>query len=189
MFRNRWLILVAVIVVVGLLVWGWQRSGGRSTSIDLISLLPSAEKRTGQIPKDEAITVATFAINGDSKPCILQPSTSRIIFKLTPPADAWFSASIAVDPAVWDKEGDGVLFRMGVSDGKNTYEELLNQAVNPVANPNDRRWIPVALDLSEYAGRNVEIILNINASVSGSGRNDSRNDRALWGAPSLVVGR
>lgn len=189
MFRNRWVVLIAVIVVIGLVLWGWHRGGGSSTKIDLTSLLDGAEKRTGQIPPGEAIAVGTFTVDGEAKPCILQPSVSRIIFKVRPPADAWFSASIAVDPAVWSKEGDGVLFRMGISDGKKSYEELLNQAVNPAANPADRRWIPVAIDLSEYAGRDVELILNVNASVPGSGRNDLANDRALWGAPSLVVGR
>lgn len=188
MLRNRWIMLVGVIVVLGLLVWGWRRSATTASSVDLIKLFPQAEKRSNPVPPDQAIRVVTVSINGESKPCITQQSTGRIIFRLTPPPDSWFSAAIAVDPSVWDKEGDGVLFRMGVSDGKSVYEELLNQHVNPAANKSDRRWIPVALDLSAWAGREVNVILNVNASVPGK-PGDLRNDLALWGAPALVVGR
>jgi hypothetical protein len=187
MFRNRWLVLIGVIVVIGVLVWGWRRGGGPASSVDLIPLLPQAERRSAPLPAEEAIKVVTVAINGESKACILEQMTGRIQFKLTVPPDAWFSASIAVDPAAWDKEGDGVLFRMGVSSGS-TYEELLNQHVNPFVNASDRRWIPVALDLSAYAGREVKIVLSTNASVPGKPV-DERNDLGLWGAPSLAVGR
>jgi len=188
MFRNRWLILIGVIVVLGLLVWGWRRDSGTAGSVDLVPLLPQAEKRSGPVPPDEAIKVMTVTINGEAKACIREQANGRITFRLTPPPDSWFSASIALDPSVWDKEGDGVLFRLGVDDGKGVYEELLNQHVNPAANKSDQRWIPVALDLSVYAGREVKLILSTNASMPGKG-NDLRNDLALWGAPSLVVGR
>jgi hypothetical protein len=188
MFRNRWLILIGVIVVIGVLVWGWRHTSGPGTTIDLIPMLAKAEKRSQPLPVDEAIKVVTVTINGESKPCITEQAFGRITFKLTPPADSWFSASIAVDPSAWDKEGDGVLFRMAVSDGKSTYEELLNQHVNPAQNKSDRRWIPVALDLSAYAGREVNVILSTNPSLPGK-VNDLRNDLALWGAPSIVVGK
>jgi hypothetical protein len=187
MFRNRWLVLIGVIVVLGLLVWGWRRGSGAGSNVDLIQMLPQAQKRSLPGPTDEAIKAITVTINGETKPCILEKSYGRITFKVTPAADSWFSASIAVDPSAWDKEGDGVLFRLGVSDGK-IYEELLNQHVNPAANKSDRRWIPVALDLSAWAGREVSLILNTDASVPGKG-SDLRNDIALWGAPALVVGR
>lgn len=188
MLRNRWLILIGVVVVLGLLVWGWRRGSGTASSIDLVPLVPQAEKRSQPVPPDEAIKVMTVTINGEAKPCILEQANGRITFRLTPPPDSWFSASIALDPSVWDKEGDGVLFRLGVGDGKGAYEELLNQHLNPAANKSDQRWIPVALDLSAYAGREIRLILSTNGSVPGKG-NDVRNDLALWGAPSLAVGR
>ena len=128
-----------------------------------------------------------MTINGESKPCILEQPHGRITFRLTPPPSAWFSAALAVDPSAWDKEGDGVLFRWG-SASAGGYQELLNQHVDPAANKSDRRWIPVALDLSAWAGREINLILSTNASVPGKG-DDMRNDLALWGAPALVVGR
>jgi hypothetical protein len=187
MFRNRWLMLIGVIVVLAVLVWGWRRGGGSGSSVDLVPLLAQAEKRAAGVPLEEAIKTVTVTINGEAKTCILERGFGRIQFPLTVPPDAWFSAAIAVDPASWDKEGDGVLFRMGVSSGEN-YEELLNQHVNPAANASDRRWIPVALDLSAYAGRQVKIVLSTNPSVPGK-EPDLRNDFGVWGTPALTVGR
>jgi hypothetical protein len=186
MFRNRWLMLIGVIVVVGLLIWGWRRSGP-ANSVDLVPLLPTAEKRAAFMPVEQAIKVVTATLNGESKASILEQGFGRIEFKLTVPQDAWFSASIGVDPSAWDKEGDGVLFRMAVVNGTQ-YEELLNQHVNPAANASDRRWIPVAVDLSAYAGREVKIQLSTNPSVPGK-PTDMRNDLGLWGAPAITVGR
>jgi hypothetical protein len=187
MFRNRWLMLAGVVVVLGVLVWGWRRGAPPGASVDLMPLLPKAERRAAPMPVDEAIKAVSVTINGESKLCILQQGVSRIKFRLKVPGDAWFSASLGTDPASWDKEGDGVLFRMGVVDGPR-YDELLNQHVNPVANASDRRWIPVAVDLSAYAGREVDIQLSTNPSPPGRPA-DLRNDLGLWGAPVITVGR
>ena len=187
MFRNRWLMLIGVIVVMGVLVWGWRRGSGPAETIDLGPLLQQAEKRALPLPLDESIKVVNMTINGEQKTAILERGYGRIQFKLTVPRDAWFNAFLAVDPATWEKEGDGVLFRMGVSSGSN-YEELLNQHVNPMANASDRRWIPVAFDLSAYAGRVVNIVLSTNPSVHYVPP-DLRNDMGLWGAPTITVGR
>jgi hypothetical protein len=189
-FRNRWVMLVAVVAAAGLTAWGWRReSGPQSTStIDLIQKLPQTERRSGPVPLDESIRAVTVTINGESKPCILEQSHGRITFRLTPPPSAWFIASIALDPSVWDRPGDGVYFRLGVSSSQDPYEDLLSQHVDPAANKSDRRWIPVAIDLSVFAGREISLVLSTNASIPGK-RDDVRNDLALWGAPVLVVGR
>jgi hypothetical protein len=139
-------------------------------------------------PVDQAIRAVTVTINGESKPCILERAHGRITFRLTPPPSAWFTASVAVDPSAWNEAGDGVLFRLGIADGKGGYDELLNQHVNPAANKSDRRWIPAAIDLSAWAGREINLVLSTNASVPGKSE-DLRNDLALWCAPRLVVAR
>lgn len=186
MFRNRWLVLIVAIVVIGVVIWFSRRGTGPASTVDLLPMLAQAEKRS-TLPVEEGIKTISVTINGETKQAILERDAGRIQFPITVPADAWFSASIAVDPASWGKEGDGVLFRMGVS-ANGTYEELLNQHVDPVANSSDRRWIPVALDLSAYAGREVRLVLSTNPSVPGKAP-DTRNDMGVWGAPSVVVGR
>ena len=190
MFRNRWVMLIGAVVVAGLVAWGSRQGtgGGAAPAVDLIQLLPQAERRSVPEPVEQAIRVVTVTIAGESKPCILEQADGRIRFGLTPQASAWFTASLAVDPAVWDQEGDGVLFRLGIGDAKGGYEELLNQHLNPAANKSERRWIPVAIDLSAWAGREINLTLSTNASVPGRSE-DLRNDLAVWCAPTLVVGR
>jgi hypothetical protein len=84
-------------------------------------------------------------------------------------------------PESWDKEGNGVYFFAGVSDGK-SFEQLFTQTVNPFKNASERRWIPVSVDLSAYAGEEVEVILNTRSSGPGL-PDDDRNDLPLWGTP------
>jgi hypothetical protein len=189
-FRNRWVMLIGAVVVMSLVAWGARRGGGGSSAVavDLIRLLPQADRRSAPSPVEQAIRIVTVTIARESKPCILEQAHGRITFRLTPPQAAWFTASLAVDPSTWDKEGDGVLFRLGVSGKGIEYEELLNQHLNPAANKSERRWIPVAIDLSAWAGREINLILSTNASVPGR-TDDLRNDLALWCAPALVSGR
>jgi len=189
-FRNRWVMLIGAVVAAGLVACGSRPESGRAApaSVDLIQLLPQAERRSAPEPVEQAIRVVTVAIAGEPKPCILERAVGRITFRLTPPPSARFTASLAVDPSVWDSEGDGVLFRLGVSGRGMDYEELLNQRLDPAAHKSERRWVPVAIDLSAWAGREINLILSTNASVPGRPA-DFRNDLALWCAPTLVGSR
>jgi hypothetical protein len=99
------------------------------------------------------------------------------------PDDGWLRVSLGMQPESWDKEGNGVLFMAGVSDS-HTFEKLFEQVLNPFANKSERRWIPVAVDLSAYAGEEVDLILNTRAGKD-AGAGDVRNDLPLWGAPAI----
>ncbi len=182
--------LIGAVVVAGLVGWGLRTDSGRGAPerLGLIPLLPQADRRSVPGPVDQAIKPVTVTINGESKPCILEQAHGRITFRLTLPPSAWLTAALAVDPSAWDKEGDGVLFRLGVSRPGMEYEELLNQHLDPAANKSERRFVPVAIDLSAWAGREINLILSTNASVPGRSE-DLRHDLALWCAPVLVVGR
>jgi hypothetical protein len=72
-----------------------------------------------------------------------------------------------------------------VSDGR-TFEDILTQHMDPFHNKSDRRWVPVAVDLSAYAGEEVEVIFNTNVSVPGK-PDDARNDTALFATPEIVI--
>jgi hypothetical protein len=101
------------------------------------------------------------------------------------PEDGWLKVDLGLKPEAWDKEGNGVWFYVGVSDG-HTYEELFNQHVDPYNNKSDRRWVPVFVDLSAYAGEDVELVFNARTSAEKTPE-DPRNDLALWGAPEIVI--
>jgi hypothetical protein len=175
-------VLTAVVVVI-LIVAGWWlfKRGNRGPSIDLIATFESATKK----PTQGVFQVVDADLNGETKHAIFTEAPTRMIWKVKIPDDGWIKASLGLKPEAWEKEGDGVLFRIGISDGR-TFEDVLTLNVDPFHNKADRRWIAVAADVSQYAGEEVELIINTNNSMPGKGDN-REGDLALIGEPQIVV--
>lgn len=177
--------VIATVVAIVLVVGGWWlfARGETGEPIDLLARFAEAEKR----PAPGTFTVREVELSGQTrKAIVVEPGpASRLRWMVQVPDDAWISVAVGLLPEAWEKEGDGVLFRVGVSDGR-TFEDLVTQNVNPFVNKGDRRWIPVMIDLSAYAGEEVELNFNTNSSMPGQPE-DHRNDMAVWGAPEIVV--
>ncbi len=181
---NRSLYIVVGVVAVLILGWWIFNRGSGSNAVDLIDRFAAAEKR----PSPGVFAVEDVTINGETKKsiAIIPPVVgTRLIFKSRIPDDGWLRVSLALKQEAWTQEGDGVRFMGLVSDGRAS-DELFVQDVNPALNPTDRKWIPLMIDLSAYAGEEVDIILNTYGSAPGKGA-DLRNDLAVWGAPEIVV--
>ena len=180
---NRSLFIAVGVVAVLILGWWLFGRGGGSGAVELTGRFESAEKR----PNPGTFAVENVTINGEAKRSIaVAPSVgTRLTFKTRVPDDGWLRVSVALKPEAWTQEGDGVRFMALVSDGRAS-DELFIQDVNPFSNQTDRKWIPVMVDLSAYAGEEVDIIFNTFASGPGKGQ-DVRNDLAVWGAPEIVV--
>ncbi len=174
--------LLAAGVAVVLVVAGWWlfRRGAGAREIDLIAELPTALHE----PAGRTSSVVDVSLNGDSQKAIEAPPPSRISWKVRVPDGAWLRVMVGLKPESWTAEGDGVLFFVGVSDGR-TYDPLFEQVVNPFGHPGDRKWIPVMVDLSAYAGEEVKLFFNTRHSPPGKGE-DTRNDLAVWGAPEII---
>jgi hypothetical protein len=173
---NRAVLTAVVIVVVAIAGWWLFRRGG-AERVDLVALYDGAQK-SGTF----AVEDATLA--GETKKSIAAPPDGRITWRVRVPEDGWLKVSLGLKPEAWTKEGNGVYFFVGVSDGR-AFEQLFTQTVNPYANVPERRWIPVTVDLSSYAGEEMQIIFNTRQSGPGQGA-DARNDLPLWGAPEIV---
>lgn len=178
---NRAALAVVIGIVVIAAAWLFVRRSGSAPAVQLIPLFASAEKR----PPGGTFEVVDAELAGERRRAIYTVPTSRLIYKVRIPDDAWLRVAVGLKPEAWTQEGDGVLFRFGVSDGR-TYDELFTQHVNPVANAGDRKWIQVWVDLSAYAGEEVELIFNTNTGLPGK-EGDARNDHALWGDPEIIV--
>ena len=180
---NRAVLTAIVVVVVIILGWFLFGRRGASGGVNLVERFAEAQKR----PAAELFALTDATLAGESKRAIsVGPSAgTRLIWKVRIPDDGWLSVSIGMRPDVWEKEGDGVKFLVGVSDGR-AFEPMFEQHVNPFANQGDRKWFPVMVDLSPYAGEEVDLIFNTFSSPAGAG-DDQRNDQALWGTPEIVI--
>jgi hypothetical protein len=180
---NRSLFIAVGVVAALILGWWLFGRGGGGEAVSLLDRFESAEKR----PNAEVFAVEDVTINGETKKSIaVSPGMgSRIVFKSRIPDDGWLRVSVALKPEAWTQEGDGVRFMALVSDGRAS-DELFVQDVNPFLNQTDRKWIDLMVDLSAYAGEQVDVILNTFGSGPGKGA-DLRNDLAVWGAPEIVI--
>jgi hypothetical protein len=186
--KRSYLIAAVVLVVAVAAVYFYKQSRGVQVVEDLVSMFPDdarVEKRSS-IARELAYKAGPETIKGETKPGIYMHPNSRLIFhRVTIPDSAHLQVFLGVKEDAWDKPSDGVLFRFGIGDGR-TYEELLNQHVDPVNNQNDRQWLAQDIDLSAYAGQQVDLIFNTQDSPPRRPVNGGY-DFAVWGAPALVV--
>jgi hypothetical protein len=184
MKRPTWL-LVGVAVIVLLLVWIFlRRGGGEHVAVDLIQQFPTAKEKR---PNPEVFSVVDATLSGQARKAVLVKDPSRLVYSVTVPDNAELHVSLGMLEEAWTTQGDGVVFRILVGAGGNP-EELLNLNLNPFANPSDRGWHDLTLDLSEYAGESVDLFFNTNSSPPSRPAKDDRNgDLAVWGAPRIVT--
>ena len=181
-------LLIAGLVIVGVVMaWMMLRPGDETLVRNLTTDLASAKEHK---PTRDAFSVVNATIAGESLEAIHVTGNSRIKWDITVPDNAWFAFSLGLMEEAWTVKGDGVLFMIGVSDLVQ-YEELLSLVVNPFGNEADRRWLHLTVDLSPYAGKTVELILNTRTSPAPAPgtpqQSDANGDLALWGRPRIVV--
>jgi hypothetical protein len=175
-------VLTAIVVIV-LIAAGWWLFGrrGDSSSVDLLETFPQAKKQ----PAESVFQVIDATLNGDTKRAIASEGATRLTFRVTVPADAWLRVDVGMKPEAWEMQNEGAYFFIVVSDGR-TDDMLFSQHVHPFANQGDRKWMPAFIDLSAFAGQDVELIFNVRAGVGGKSGNYA-NILALWGAPAIVI--
>lgn len=186
--KKSHLAIVAIIVLAVGAYWFWTRRGTENVAINIVDLCNDSAQfefrpaeRKGQLFRCEPQTVG-----GVTKAALFTHPHSRVIVKKQlVPDNGRLRASIAVKEEAWTQDAsDGVLFRFGVSDGRD-YFELLNQHVDPRHNANDRGWLPIDIDLTAYAGQQVDLVFNTNTSLPRQGDN-AAFDFAVWGDPAVI---
>src|SRR5688572_18253440 len=176
----RWFLLGLVAGLAGLGAWWRLDHASQGIAADFVQQFDSATLRR---PAPDVFTVGPVTIGSASLPSISVQQPSRIAWDVTIPNNAWMEAELALQEDAWTIPGDGVMFRVGISlDGR--YDELVARVVNPHHVAEDRGWVPVAVDLSPYAGRAVSLVFNTASGLEGDNR---AGDLAVWGAPRLVT--
>jgi hypothetical protein len=135
--------------------------------------------------------VEELTINGESRVAVRQHPIapwdshtvdSSIIFNnISISPGSKLSFGVAMDPTVWNKDTDGVEFRVLVKDERGTHE-MFSKYISPHENIEDRRWQDFLLDLSEFNGKDVSIYFVTNP---GPNRKNAY-DWAYWSKPLLL---
>lgn len=183
MKQNRAVLTAVAVVVILAVAWWMIRRRGPAETVNLVDRFETAVKR----PDAGVFSLTEATLNNETKRSIaIQPVVgSRLIYKIVVPDNGWLNVSVGMKPESWDVKGNGVKFHVGVSDGR-AYESLFEQHVNPYANQGDRKWIPVWVDLSAYAGEEIDLIFNTNSSPPKE-QPDENGDMPVWGDPQIVV--
>ena len=187
MLNNRKVVaaLAGLAVVVALVAFWMLREEGTVAVIDLVGLLPDAQKQSNwSEPGDAPFSVSAVALAGESHTAVFAPPFSRIRWKVEVPRRGTLEFYYGLREDAWIGEGNGVQFRVGVSDGR-SYEEYLKEIVHPKERDRDRRWLSATIDLSAYEGQLVEINFNTDPGPPRDDQ-DRRHDFALWGEPRVI---
>ena len=178
MKSNRAVLTAVVILIVVVAGW-WIFRRGSSEKVDLLAQFDQAKQQGGQY------SIVDATLNGETKKAIFAPPNGRLTFHVKVPEDGWLRVSLGMKPESWNTEGNGVYFAAGISDGRAHFDPLFTQTLNPFKNPSERRWIPVSVDLSAYAGEEMDIIFNTRSSGPGV-PDDQRGDFPLWATPTIT---
>lgn len=152
----RWFLrgLVAGLAVLAF-TWRGTFGPGRLVS-DLIARTDEASVRR---PNPGTFRVEDVTIAGETLRALVAAQESRIAWDLVVPEHAWLEIRFGIEESVWETPGRATLFRAGLSSN-GRYEEFVTEVVDPHANPADREWQAVRMDLSPFEGRAVSLIFN-----------------------------
>ncbi len=118
---------------------------------------------------------------GENKLVLFEHSPASIKFKLHSNHLTMFVSEIALNPESWPYT-DGVEFVVSALIEGEREDVLFSRYVNPKDRPDDRKLIPVEIDLSRYRGREFTLTLSTNAGPRG----DASFDWAGWVAPIIL---
>lgn len=179
MLRRPVYLLPAALIATAALYFASGR-GEEAIVADLIAQFEVARKQ----PADAAFEIADITIDGVAKRSIVARGVTRLTSHVTVPKHAVFHTSVSLDPSVWDQPGDGMLFFVGVSDGR-SFQTKASVTVNPFGRRSDRRWHDISVSLEEFAGLTISLVLNTRAGEADAA--SAQNDVAVWGAPTILA--
>ncbi|HUF48528.1 MAG TPA: hypothetical protein VMM93_11985 [Vicinamibacterales bacterium] len=165
---------VGLALVAVLTAWALVGPREERLALDLVADLATATQVPGEY------TVEDLELGGRTRRALIVGDTGRFIWKVTVPERAWLRVSLGQHPDAHTIEGDGNLFIVGAWD-EVIWDELVTFVVNPFHTPEDRGWHDIAMDLSKYAGRTIELRFVLRQRESTTG------DRPAWGDPRIVV--
>jgi hypothetical protein len=172
---------------------GWRAPGTISTATATVAVDVAERVRRQndvQISSPSGDVMGGFVdvrpqeIGGHTRHWLYMHPPSEVRFQFAVPARAVFQTGLAVDPRGWDESNaDGVRFIAEVQRASGAIHRLLDEVVWPQQIPDDRGWRFALVDLSDFTGETVTMILRT------EGRDTPFFDWAGWGSPVVYVDR
>ncbi len=137
--------------------------------------------------QSSAIQPFTFTLAHKTTPVLFMHATSTITYTFTDlPSDTALKTAFTINPLAWDLQeqgvaSDGAEFVVSIQREDETHE-VVRRFIDPVHNQRDRRWYPVEVDLSAYAGERVQLVLSVLPGPDGK----AHFDWGGWRQPVLV---
>lgn len=155
------------------------RTGARTVHLDLLERLPHA---VISAPTELYVKRETYDWDGDRRDAVFAHSPARIGYQFVVPAGGKLSAAYAYHPgAVGAGARGGVNFLVEINHGRERHEALA-RFVDPVTQDSDRGWHDFEVDLSQWAGETLFVVLE---TAVGAGSNEYK--WSVWGEPAIVV--
>ena len=186
--RRRYLHLVSLVgLVAGLGLYLW---------LSLWTLRPDllpqrayyafiANRRvTERLVDPELLKVERWEITNEARAVLfVHPASSgstALVYPVKVQPRTTLRAYLAVAPEAWTGDGDGVVFSVYVEDRAGMHQ-VYSRYVDPKHHEQDRRWVPLRVDLSPFSGELVRVIMAVSSGPAG----DARYDWAGWAEPRL----
>lgn len=132
--------------------------------------------------KFEYVKRTFFKVAGEGKEVLFEHPDARVVFKeVFIPKASYLTFSIGINEAVWDKEGDGVYFKINITDERTHHHLIYSRYIDPKNNPAHRKWFDEKLDLSAFAGQKVTFTFRTLCGPAGGAW-----DLAGWSRPRVV---
>jgi hypothetical protein len=129
--------------------------------------------------KEAAVEPRPFILADEARNALGEhPPYERLPYRIHVPnaPKPIFAFSYALDPAVFDKTGDGVEFIVELKDSAGRIEKQFSHYIDPKHNASERRWIDGQLDLSAWRNRTIELLFTTTPGPKG----DTSWDWAAW---------
>jgi hypothetical protein len=182
------LIAAQIFIQLGLLVTYGQALGARLSSKGTFYRLLDHHPEVHDAPHPVNFRVDIGIGDDHAETIWMEPPAALVYRQIHLPAQViHFRCRIAIHPHVWSEGGaDGAEFALEIraDDGGVTTSSrrVWIAAVDPTHRSEQQAWLPVEVDLSQFAGKTVDLILKNGAGPA----NNDYADWCLWADPELV---
>ena len=149
------------------------------------------ECRYSEYTHKDWIMTTTFTINGSERRVLLEhpaisvenPTTTIAFKNIFIRQGDVLVFGIGIRPDAWAMKGDGVEFEVLIKEHAKDLT-LFKKYIDPKSCPSDRKWFDEEIEISDFAGKQVDFLFKTSPGLQG----DPSYDWAGWSGPRIIDG-